>query len=134
MAFRKFKQNKLWRDKAIELMEQTGSKVTWKRLDDAAFAAELKTKFMEEAQEVCSAQSKETLIEEFADILEVITAWGSLYGYTLADVVKAQQQKLQKRGGFQERKFVTVAEHLEGSFGEQYCLADPKKYPEIIDE
>lgn len=133
MKYRSFQQNKLWRDKAVELMEQTGSKINWTRLDDESFARELKTKFMEEAAEVCSAKSKEALLEEFADVLEVMTAWSQLYGYSLDDVLTAQRQKLKKRGGFQGRKFITIAQHLEGSFGEKYCLADPTKYPEIKD-
>jgi hypothetical protein len=49
------------------------------------------------------------------------------------DIIDVQGQKCQKRGGFRERKFVTVAEHMENSFGEKYCLADPGKYPEIIE-
>lgn len=39
----------------------------------------------------------------------------------------------EKRGSFQERKFVTIAEHKLGSFGEKYCLSDLEKYPEVID-
>ena len=44
------------------------------------------------------------------------------------DVNKKQQDK----GGFQGRKYVTIAEHLPGSPGEKYCLADPDKYPEEL--
>lgn len=131
MKFRKFQQNKLWRDKAIELMEQTGSKISWTKLDDQAFAKEIKIKFMEEASEVCNAKSSQALLEEFADIMEVMAAWCQLYGYNVDDVIKIQQKKFQERGGFYGRKFVTVAQHLQGSFGEKYCLADPTKYPEI---
>jgi hypothetical protein len=43
-----------------------------------------------------------------------------------------QQKKFLKRGGFAERKYVTTAEHPEGSFGEKYCRANPEKYPEIL--
>lgn len=133
MTFRTFKQNKLWRDKAVDLMEQTGSKIHWTRLDDGAFAKELKIKFMEEAEEVANAHSKEHLIEELADILEVITSLCDVHNFTMEDIVAAQQKKNEKRGSFQGRKFITVAEHLVGSFGEAYCLADPEKYPETID-
>ena len=81
--------------------------------------------------EVYSANSKQELIEEFADILEVMTVWCQLQGSTLEDVMVVQRQKFEKRGGFQGRKFITTVQHLEGSSGEKYCLADPKKYPEI---
>jgi predicted house-cleaning noncanonical NTP pyrophosphatase (MazG superfamily) len=132
MKFRKFVQNKLWRDKAVTLMEQTGSKVHLKMLDDVEFAEQLRVKFMEEAAEVSAAKNREHLIEELADILEVLSAMGELHNFTLADVQAAQALKKEKRGGFGGRTFVTVAEHLEGSFGEKYCLAEPEKYPEII--
>ena len=132
VKFRKFVQNKLWRDKAVSLMEQTGSKMHLKPLNDLEFAEQLRAKFMEEAAEVRVAKNREHLIEELADVLEVLAAMGELHNFTLADVQAAQALKKEKRGGFSGRTFVTVAEHLEGSFGESYCLAEPDKYPEIF--
>lgn len=134
MKFRKFQQNKLWRDKAIELLEQTGSKIHWIQLNDQEFEEQLRIKFAEESQEVIKSTTKEQLIEELADILEVIASFGDVYEFTLQDVIDAQIKKKQARGGFSGRKFVTIAEHQDGSFGTQYCLADPNKYPEIIEE
>lgn len=134
MKFRKFKQNKLWRDKAVERLEQMGSKISWSTLGTDEFLEQLKVKFLEEAQEVCNAKTKESALEELADVLEVITSLCDLYGVTLQDVIRLQEKKHQERGGFQGRKFVAVAEHLPGSFGEKYCLADPEKYPEIVEE
>jgi predicted house-cleaning noncanonical NTP pyrophosphatase (MazG superfamily) len=134
MKLRKFKQNKLWRDKAVDRLEQTGSKIHWTKLDAAQFLEQLKIKLVEEAQEVGMAQTKESLMEELADVLEVIHSFCEFYEITLQDIMELQAKKHQERGGFQGRKFVTVAEHLAGSFGEKYCLNDPEKYPEIRDE
>lgn len=133
MKYRKFQQNKLWRDKAVELMEATGSKMTWITLNDEQFAQELKVKFMEEAHEVVAAKNQRELVEEFADIVELIMVWCKLYGLTLDDGMKVAAQKREKRGGFDKRMYITTAEHLEGSFGEQYCLANLEKYPEIVE-
>ena len=133
MKLRKFKQDKLWRDKAVDRLEQTGSKVHWKRLDADQFEEQLKIKLMEEAEEVCSAKTKESLLEELADVLEVVISFCEFHEVTLQDIIDLQQKKHQERGGFQGRKFVTVAEHPLGSFGEKYCLNDPEKYPEIIE-
>ena len=47
-----------------------------------------------------------------------------------AEILEAQIQKQKIRGSFAGRKFVEIAEHPLGSLAEQYCLADPKKYPE----
>lgn len=134
MKRRKFKQEKLWRDKAVDRLEQIGSKIHWTRLNEDQFVDQLKIKLMEEAEEVCKAKTKESLLEELADVLEVIDSFCQLHEVTLQDVIDLQRKKHQERGGFQGRKFVTVAEHPIGGFGEKYCLNDPEKYPEIIDE
>jgi len=133
MKLRRFIQNKLWRDKAVDRLEQMGSKIHWSRLEADQFAEQLKTKFMEEAEEVCRAKTKESLLEEIADVLEVITSFCELHEVTLREVIEIQKKKQEERGGFQGRKFVTIAEHPVGSFGEKYCLNDPEKYPEVID-
>ena len=133
MQFKKFQQNKLWRDKAVAMLAVHGSYVDSKNLTDEEFAQELKLKIQEEVDEVIAAKNKAELIEECADVFEVIAAFGSLYGFTLEDVAKVQAKKREERGGFDERTFVTHAYHKAGSFGEAYCLKDPEKYPEIID-
>lgn len=133
MRLRKFKQDKLWRDKAVERLEQMGSKIHWTKLDEDQFAKQLKVKLLEEAEEVCVAKTKESLLEELADILEVIASFCELHDVSLQDITELQHKKRQERGGFQGRKFVTIAEHPIGSFGEKYCLNDPEKYPEIND-
>lgn len=131
IKMRKFLQNKLWRDKAVDMMEQQhGSIIHWKYLDDDAFKKELNIKLIEEAQEVVVATSHESLIGELADVFEIIDALCKAHNITHAQIISAQQTKREKRGGFDGRKYVTIAEHPDGSFGVEYCLADPEKYPE----
>lgn len=128
---RKFLQNKLWRDTSVELMESQGSRIIWRALSDDEFNKELQRKLLEEAQEVVTAKSKHELISELADLYEVIETLTSLNQIAPLEISLAQEQKRNERGGFLGRKFVEVAEHPQGSFGEAYCLKDPKKYPEI---
>jgi predicted house-cleaning noncanonical NTP pyrophosphatase (MazG superfamily) len=90
MKFSKFKQNKLWRDKAVELMEQTGSKIHWSKLSDDEFLDQLKIKFMEEAHEVYQAKTKEALLEELSDILEVIASFCEVHKFTMHDIIYAR--------------------------------------------
>lgn len=132
MKMRIFKQNKLWRDKAIELLEQMGSKIHWTRLDDAQYDAQLRLKMLEESQEVCDAKSRDELVGELADVLEVMQSLCKVNNISWYDVIDAQDKKRLSRGGFDERMFVTNAEHPEGSFGEKYCLKSPEKYPEVL--
>jgi predicted house-cleaning noncanonical NTP pyrophosphatase (MazG superfamily) len=128
---RKFIQNKLWRDKAPELMEQMGSIIHCKNLNDAEYDQELQKKLIEEIQEVVASKNQNELTEELADIFEVIDALCILHAIKKSEIFAMQEKKRQARGGFFERKFVTIAEHPEGSFGERYCLAQPEKYPEV---
>ena len=73
-------------------------------------------------------------MEECADVLEVVLAFGSLYGFSFEEIVQAQQKKHKERGGFEKRIFVTHVYHQVASWGEAYCLKSPEKYPEIVDE
>lgn len=128
----KFLQNKLWRDKAPDMMRARGSIIHVTKIDDAEYDRQLRIKLTEEAAEVCAAQSQKQLIEELADVLEVIDAVCALHEISSEDVRVMQTKKRDERGGFYKRAFVTIAEHPAGSFGEQYCRAQPDKYPEVL--
>ncbi len=133
MKRRAFLQNKLWRDKAVDLMKELKSIIHWQRLTDMEYDYQLRQKLLEESREVCAATSKQELIQELADVLEVIEAISNANEISIEEVRSIQLKKRDEKGGFEGRKFVTIAEHLEGSFGEKYCLADPVKYPEITE-
>jgi predicted house-cleaning noncanonical NTP pyrophosphatase (MazG superfamily) len=127
----KFKQNKLWRDKIPAQRVFEGSLIHLKQLSDAEYDAELRTKLLEEADEVRVAHNASALLEELADLYEVVDAMCALHGITKEQLLAAQTKKREERGGFYGRTYVTVAEHPTGSFGEKYCRAQPEKYPEI---
>lgn len=129
---RKFVQNKLWRDKAPSLMEDTGSVIHIKTLTDEEYNDCLKDKLEEEAAEVKNASTKKELLEEIADVLEVIDAICKFHNISSQVLEECKQKKYLERGGFYNRKFVTFAEHGPNTFGEKYCLDQPEKYPEII--
>lgn len=130
---RKFRQNKLWRDKAPNIMRAQGSIIHVEQLDDAAYDNQLRTKLLEEAHEVNCALSREEIVAELADVYEVIDALLTLHTISHDELIASKEQRKAHRGGFFERQFVTVAEHPQGSFGERYCLNDAEKYPEIIE-
>ncbi len=133
MKMRKFKENKLWRDKGPERMEARGSIIHLKSLTDEEYEKALRVKLLEEAHEVKDAKTEEELISELADIYEVVDTLMAFHGLHLETILSAQTSKRDIRGGLIERKFVTIAEHPEGSYNESYCLADPEKHPEIVE-
>src|ERR1044071_7180634 len=113
---RTFLQKKLWRDKMIDLVEQNhGSKINWRILDNQEFNQQLRIKLLEEAEEVTTASSRDKLIEEIADLYEVIDALMSANSITQEEVNTEQDRKRNERGGFMDRKFVETAQHHSGS-------------------
>ena len=134
-TMRTFLQQKLWRDKAVDLMERNhGSKINWRYLNDQEFDEQIRIKLIEETEEVITAISRDDLIAEIADVYEVINSLVTLHNITQEEVIAAQKKKHEDRGGFEGRRFVETAEHPVDSFGERYCLADLKKYPEILEQ
>lgn len=131
--FRKFLSNKLWRDKIVSDLEKSkDSIIHYKILNDLEFEEALKLKLLEESNEVLKAKSNEELIEEFADVIEVIKAFCDLKKIKFDMIIDKQLKKYEERGGFQGRKYVTISEHLEGTAGVEYCLKDSEKYPEVF--
>ncbi len=114
-------------------MEALGSIIHLKPLTDVEYENALRLKLLEEAHEVKDAKSAEELISELADVYEVMDTLMTYHGLHKETIVSAQTSKRNVRGGLVERKFVTVAEHPEGSYNETYCLKDPLKHPEVID-
>ena len=127
----KFKQDKLWRDKLPARMELLGSVINIKQLNDVEYDAQLRIKMLEEADEVRAAKNSTELVEELADLYEVVDALCKLHGITKEQLLATQTKKREDRGGFYGRSYVTIAEHSAGSFGEKYCREQPEKYPEI---
>ena len=130
---RKFLQNKLWRDNAVAMMEQSsGSVIHWRRLDDIEYDEHIRIKIVEEIEEVIVSKTQDALKAEIADVYEALDALMLLHGIAKEEVNDIQTRERNERGGFEGRTFVEVAEHPIGSYGEKYCLADPVKYPEIL--
>ncbi|MBI2344564.1 nucleoside triphosphate pyrophosphohydrolase [Candidatus Dependentiae bacterium] len=131
MNFRTFKQNKLVRDKIIKIMEDKGSKLYAYKLNDQDFLKQLKLKLLEEATEVSKAQTEQELLTELADVQEIIYTLLKFHNFTEKNLTAVREKKLEEKGGYQEKIFVTFAEHPKDSPQERYCLAESDKYPEV---
>lgn len=105
--------NKLVRDKIDEIINTNGKgeKAIVRTLNDEEFKKELINKLEEEKEELTGAvlcNDKNAIVEESADVLEVIRA---LNGGNLEQVIEAMNQKREKRGGFEEKKFLIGVEN-----------------------
>ena len=128
---RRFKQDKLWRSSLVDRMKNQGSIVHTKELSSREFDDELRKKLVEEVQEVCLAETTPQIMEEIADVYEVIDQLTQHHKINVEQIKRIQTEKREDRGSFTPDSFVAYTDHPKGSFGEKYCLSDPKKYPEI---
>ena len=93
--------HKLVRDKVPEAVVHAGESVRIYRLSPEALRSALKAKLVEEAFEVRDASGDE-LVEEVADVLEVIDELANVCGISKDELRNARAAKREKRGGFRE--------------------------------
>lgn len=126
----RFRVEKLIRDGLPEIMRRQGLRVFARALDGPEYVAELKKKLLEEAAEAAGADA-DSLIEELADVLEVVIALAQASGADLADLEARRLVKRAERGGFEGRIYNACVEAEAGSEGAAYYLARPEQYPRL---
>jgi len=94
---------KLVRDRIPEIIRASGRTPTTRTLDESAYQEALHAKLLEEAGELREADSNEHVLEEAADVFEVLAALAACYGYTIGDVQQKSEDKRRERGGFSQR-------------------------------
>ncbi len=94
---------KLVRDNIPALIRVSGRTPIVRQLEDDEFAAALLDKLDEETAELRSAATAEAVLEEAADVLEVLAAIVERHGYGLSDIIAAADEKRLSRGGFATR-------------------------------
>ena len=110
---RKYPFNKLIRSKIPNRMETEGVSVNRNSLSESEYLTELKKKILEEAQEVSEANSKEELITELADVMEVIQAIADANSISLTDIEEAQLKKREINGYFLPENYINYIEVAE---------------------
>ena len=98
--------HKLVRDYIPKIIEDDGEIVITRVLEDEEYRNELYRKLLEESNEVISAENPESILEELADVLEVVRAIAELDGFQFEDIVDTAHHKQLKRGGFKNRVFL----------------------------
>lgn len=93
---------KLIRDRIPEIIEKSGGVYETVVLPEKDFEQALKDKLFEESREVASA-SEETLLEELADVLEVLKTLATLHHIPFKKIIDAQRKKRRLRGGFRKK-------------------------------
>lgn len=124
-----FRLEKLVRDRVPELMNEPGHVLEVLTLDHKAHIRALKLKLKEEADEVMLAATREELIEEIADVSEVLDALMLKLSIKKSEIEAVKSTKSIKKGGFDRGLFVKTVEIPENSDLALRFLRDPVKYP-----
>jgi superfamily II DNA or RNA helicase/predicted house-cleaning noncanonical NTP pyrophosphatase (MazG superfamily)/HKD family nuclease len=100
---------KLVRDRIPEIIRGHRKRPFARTLDEGDFNEALGVKILEEAHELFSEWkkgSKDGILKESADMLEVLLTMLSRYGLTVEDLVNERKKRRDERGGFEEKSFL----------------------------
>lgn len=127
-----FQFNKLIRDKILQLHSDAGHVMNYERLQGKALKEKLREKLHEEADEIPIRDVVDAeIIEEIADVQQVLDDLKRKYGITAEQVSEVQAIKFDKKGGFSEGVYIKTATVPEGDKWVEYYRKTPRKYPEV---
>ncbi|KAA9021139.1 nucleoside triphosphate pyrophosphohydrolase [Niallia endozanthoxylica] len=92
------------------ILEKNGKRYRSRILDHQEFIFELKRKAYEELDEYAQAKNQKEIIEELADLVEVIQSMAEYHGVTMQEVEKVRKQKAKSKGRFKDRVFLVEVE------------------------
>jgi predicted house-cleaning noncanonical NTP pyrophosphatase (MazG superfamily) len=95
-------KEKLVRDLIPQIIEKDGRKTVTRIAKDEEYIQLLLNKLHEEVEELSNAKKSE-IVNECADIIEVLDAILKFNGYTLDDALEKKSKKRLERGGFENR-------------------------------
>jgi len=127
-----FQYKKLVRNNIWQWHEDEGHIVDGIRLKGNALKQSLAEKLHEESDEVATADTRENLVEEIADVEQILENLRALESITDEEVEAAIRKKRDKKGDFSEGAYIhTVTMPNENDEWVSYCRTDPLKYPEV---
>lgn len=113
MTCDKFYHRKLIRDKIPQAIEASGGEYETRVLGEEEYRKELQKKLIEEAKELTESD-KENVLNEMADVLELLKSIASLYEIDFTQVEKKQTDKKAERGGFEKKLFLIWSSNQSG--------------------
>lgn len=127
-----FQYNKLVRNNIPGFHVEAGHEIVSRRLRIVELAQALAEKLREEAAEVAEARTTDDLIEELADVQQVIDDLCTVSGISRQQVYDVMLDKAERKGNFLAGQYVeTVTMPDEDDEWVAYCRNSPDKYPEV---
>lgn len=102
-----------------------------KELNEEEYISNLKDKLIEETKELAQSKNKENVIEELADVQEVIEALKSTLKIKDKEVEEKRKKKNDKNGSFSKKTYVDYLGLADNDPWLDYYLKNSDKYPEI---
>jgi len=106
---RRFKLQKLVRDKVLDNILAKGNKVVSHKLNDKNFVLELKKKLLEECNELNLSQGN-NIIDEIADVQEVIDNLLKVLKVKKKKIKEILKNKVKKAGSFKKRTYIETVD------------------------
>ena len=103
---KRIEYHKLIRDKIPEIIAKDSCVAKVSTLSQEEFGKALKEKFIEEAKELQEAKTKEDVIKELSDLLELIRSLARFIGSNFEEVESVRLKRLSDRGGFEKKLFL----------------------------
>lgn len=126
-----FRYDKLVRDNIVQMHHDAGHSVVSRSLTGSELRDALIRKLHEEADEVHSAADRTELIEEIADVQQIIEDLCVHLSISQSELLDAQTIKKNKKGGFASGSYIETVTMPQADQWVAYCRANPTKYPEI---
>ena len=98
--------NKLVRDRIPEIIQNDNKTCVVEILNDHDFLVELKRKLIEESNELSGTQNREEMINELADLHEVMNALKAIYAISNEEIERRQLKKAETNGRFEKQLFL----------------------------
>ncbi len=127
-----FQYAKLVRDNIKKWHEEAGHTVIATQLRGDDLKTALMHKLQEECDEVMATTDRTELIEELADVRQVIQDLCNVAAISGSEIDAIRMKKLARKGGFSKEVYIEqVTIPNEEDMWANYCRKDPIKYPEL---
>lgn len=98
--------NKLIRDKIPEIIKKNGAIPKISELNDEQFKTALREKLVEEAKELAEVKTKEEILNELSDVMQLIESIAINNNFSISDIEKQKEKKKRERGAFEKKLFL----------------------------
>lgn len=126
-----FRYDKLVRDNIPEFHRESGHTYVGRKLEGKELVNALVAKLHEEADEVDGALSHDGLVEELADVQQIIDDLCTVSSISKKDMTTVMTKKAARKGGFLQGEYIETVTMPTDDEWVAYCRNAPDKYPEV---